>query len=184
MFATSKAVGFIRPGQRVLLRYQAYPYQKFGHYRGSIESVSRSALSPTEVPTQLAGLTSLLGTNEPIYRIVVRIERQSVNAYGVEQALQPGMQLESDVLLEWLNLDQTALTDNGLSALKEMKSLTFLHLGSTQITAAGAPSLFHLKSLKDLKLTRTALAASNSAVAELHTNLPLTAIQTEYVEGE
>lgn len=86
--------------------------------------------------------------------------------------------------LEWLNLDQTALTDNGLPALKTMYALTFLHLGSTQITATGAPSLFHLKSLKDLKLTRTALGASNTAIAELQMNLPNTAIQTEYVEGE
>ena len=100
LFANSKAVGFIRPGQRVLLRYQAFPYQKFGHYPGIVESVSRSALNPTEVPTQLAGLTSLLGSNEPIYRIVVRVASQHVNAYGVQQPLQPGMQLESDVLLE------------------------------------------------------------------------------------
>ncbi len=100
LFASSRAIGFVRPGQQVLLRFQAFPYQKFGHTRGTVESVSRAALSPAEVPTQLAGLTSLLGTNEPIYRIVVRLERQSVSAYGVEQPLQPGMQLESDVLLE------------------------------------------------------------------------------------
>ncbi len=100
LFANSRAVGFIRPGQQVLLRYQAYPYQKFGHANGAIESVSRSALNPSEVPTQLAGMTSLVGSAEPIYRVVVRLERQQVNAYGVAQALQPGMQLESDVLLE------------------------------------------------------------------------------------
>lgn len=100
LFAPSRAIGFVKPGQRVQLRYQAYPYQKFGHQEGTIESVSRSALSPGEVPQQLAGLSSLMGANEPIYRIVVRLRRQSVTAYGVDQSLQPGMQLESDVLLE------------------------------------------------------------------------------------
>lgn len=30
LYAPSKAMGFIRPGDAVLLRYQAYPYQKFG----------------------------------------------------------------------------------------------------------------------------------------------------------
>ena len=100
LFANSRAVGFIRPGQRVLLRYQAYPYQKFGHANGTIESVSRSALNPSEVPTQLAGMTSLVGSDEPIYRVVVRLESQQVKAYRIAQTLQPGMQLESDVLLE------------------------------------------------------------------------------------
>ncbi|MEI7444702.1 MAG: HlyD family efflux transporter periplasmic adaptor subunit [Burkholderiales bacterium] len=109
LFANSRAIGFVRPGQPVLLRMQAFPYQKFGHVRGTVESVSRAALSPTEVPTQLAGLSSLLGSNEPIYRIVVRLERQAVTAYGVPQPLQPGMQLESDVLLERRRLWEWAL---------------------------------------------------------------------------
>ncbi|MFM1987425.1 MAG: hypothetical protein RJA99_382 [Pseudomonadota bacterium] len=109
LFASSKAIGFVRRGQPVLLRLQAFPYQKFGHVRGTVESVSRAALSPAEVPTQLAGLTSLLGTNEPIYRIVVRLERQAVTAYGAQQPLQPGMQLESDVLLERRRLWEWAL---------------------------------------------------------------------------
>jgi hypothetical protein len=65
-----------------------------------------------------------------------------------------------------------------------MTSLTFLHLGSTQITSAGGPALFHLKTLKDLIVTRTALGSDDKAVAELRTNLPDTAIQTEYVDRE
>jgi membrane fusion protein len=100
LFAPSKAVGFILPGQKVLLRYQSFPYQKFGHYHGTVQSVSGSAISPAELPTQMAGLSSLVGTNEPIYRIVVRLDRQSVLAYGQNQPLQPGMQLDSDIMLE------------------------------------------------------------------------------------
>lgn len=33
LFLTSRAVGFVEPGQSVRLRYQAYPYQKFGQER-------------------------------------------------------------------------------------------------------------------------------------------------------
>lgn len=100
LFASSKAVGFVRPGQTVLLRFQAYPYQKFGHHHGTVESVSKSSVSPGELPTQLFGLSSLTGTNEAIYRIAVKLDRQSVTAYGLEQPLQAGMQLESDILLD------------------------------------------------------------------------------------
>jgi membrane fusion protein len=105
LYAPSRAIGFVHPGQRVLLRYQAYPYQRFGHYEGVVAAVSRAALSPTELPAQLAGLTSLTGVAagaaaEPIYRITVSLASQTVTAYGAEVPLQPGMTLEADVALE------------------------------------------------------------------------------------
>ena len=100
LFGPSRAVGFIRPGQRVLLRYEAFPYQKFGHYEGTVANVSSSAMSPAELSQQLAGLSSLYGANAPVYQINVALERQTVTAYGKPVALQPGMQLEADVLQE------------------------------------------------------------------------------------
>ena len=100
LFGPSSAVGFIRAGQRVLLRYQAYPYQKFGQYEGTVASVSRSAISPAELSQQLAGLTSLYGANVPVYRITVTLGSQNVRAYGEAVPLQPGMQLEADIMME------------------------------------------------------------------------------------
>jgi membrane fusion protein len=38
--------------------------------------------------------------NEPMYRVTVTLARQHVMAYGREQPLAAGMQLEADVLLE------------------------------------------------------------------------------------
>jgi membrane fusion protein len=99
LYAPSSAVGFMRPDQPVLLRYQAFPYQKFGHQPGRVVQVSRSPLQASE----LAGL-SLPGAGapggEPLYRITVALDRQSVTAYGQAQALAPGMQLDADVLLD------------------------------------------------------------------------------------
>ncbi len=100
LFSPSRAVGFVQADQRVLLRYQAYPYQKFGHHEGRVANIARSAINPGELPSQLAGLTSLYGATEPVYRIVVSLERQSVTAYGRPMPLQPGMQLEADVIID------------------------------------------------------------------------------------
>jgi membrane fusion protein len=108
LFSPSRSIGFVQTGQRVLLRYQAYPYQKFGHYIGTVQAVSRAALTPADLPRSVAGLTGLAGTNEPVYRIVVKLERQSITAYGKSQPLSAGMLLEADVitdrrrLYEWL----------------------------------------------------------------------------------
>lgn len=97
LFAPSSAVGFVRAHQNVLLRYQAFPYQKFGHQTGEVTEVSRSPLQAAE----LAGLAVPgAGTGEPLYRITVRLDSQTVEAYGQAQPLVPGMQLDADVLLD------------------------------------------------------------------------------------
>jgi membrane fusion protein len=107
LYGPSRAVGFVHPGQRVLLRYQAYPYQKFGHGEGIVASVSRSAVSPGELPPPLAGISG--GPAEPVYRITVALKRQTITAYGEQVQLQPGMQLEADVALETRRLYEWVL---------------------------------------------------------------------------
>jgi membrane fusion protein len=95
LYAPSRAVGFIREGQEVRLRYPAFPYQKFGSQRARVVSVARSALSPSEL-----GFAPPDGSREPVYRVKVALERQAVAAYGREQPLQAGMQVEADILLD------------------------------------------------------------------------------------
>lgn len=103
LWLPSRAIGFVVPGDRVVLRYQAFPYQKFGQQYGEVHRISRSASSATE-------LTSVLGKNvgEASYRVTVTLERQSILAYGKQETLKPGMALEADILLgdrrliEWI----------------------------------------------------------------------------------
>jgi membrane fusion protein len=96
LLAPSRAIGFVRTGDRVLLRYQAYPYQKFGHAHGVVSSISRTALSATE----LTGAATASGNDEPLYKIVVTLQRQTITAYGKEQELQAGMRVDADILHE------------------------------------------------------------------------------------
>jgi len=102
LYAPSRAAGFLRPGQKVRLMYQGFPYQKFGAGTGRILSVSRAALAPADIalPTVTA--------NEPMFRIQVALERETVSAYRDSLPLQPGMLLSAEIiidrrsLLEWL----------------------------------------------------------------------------------
>ncbi len=104
LLVPSHAIGFIEPGDAVLLRYQAFPYQKFGHYEGKVVRISRSALSPSE----MASLGLKGDGSETIYRVLVSLAKQTVTAYGKPEPLKPGMALEADVLgerrslIEWI----------------------------------------------------------------------------------
>jgi membrane fusion protein len=101
LFAPSSAVGFVRPDQKVQLRYQAFPYQKFGHQAGQVLQVSRTPLYAGELAAlPLPEALKSTASAEPLYRITVSIDRQAVQAYGQAQPLAAGMQLEADVLLD------------------------------------------------------------------------------------
>lgn len=100
LFVPSAAVGFIREGQNVLLKYRAFPYQKFGQQKGVVQSVSRSSLNPVELGDRMVGLSSMLPAGEAVYIVTVALERTTVEAYGDIVDLQPGMQLEADIQVE------------------------------------------------------------------------------------
>jgi membrane fusion protein len=102
LFLPSKAVGFIEMGQTVQLRYEAYPYQKFGQYEGKVREISRTALSAEELKLHA-------GSREALYLVKVALKTQQVMAYGKPSALQDGMQLEADVLIDTRKLYEWVL---------------------------------------------------------------------------
>jgi membrane fusion protein len=101
LLVPTRAAGFIRPDQTVALRYQAFPYQRFGHYLGEVREVGRTILQPQEAALPLP-------VQEPVYRITVKLPAQRVQAYGQSLALQSGMVLDADIwvdrrrLIEWV----------------------------------------------------------------------------------
>ena len=93
LYAPSSAVGFVQTGQAVRLRYEAFPYQKFGQQLGHVLQVSRTPLALNELaalslPAQAAGA-------EPLFRITVALDGPMP-----AMALSAGMRMQADVLLE------------------------------------------------------------------------------------
>ncbi|MFZ6781417.1 HlyD family efflux transporter periplasmic adaptor subunit, partial [Undibacterium sp. Ji83W] len=54
LYVPSRTAGFIQPGQEVLIRYAAFPYQKFGLHTATVVDVSRTPFAPAELPAHLA----------------------------------------------------------------------------------------------------------------------------------
>jgi membrane fusion protein len=108
LYAPSRSAGFLRPGMQVLLRYQAYSYQKFGQSRGTVREVSTTAMRPEDL--SLPGATLPPGSAaEPFYRVRVSLDRQTVQAYGVPQPLRAGAVIDASVLLETRRLYEWVL---------------------------------------------------------------------------
>jgi membrane fusion protein len=93
VYAPTRAIGFVRPGQEVRLLYDAFPYQRFGSFGGRIGRVSRVVIDPRQ-------LAAPLQVEEPVYRIEVVPDAQSVAAFGERLALQPGMTLTANLILD------------------------------------------------------------------------------------
>jgi len=102
LYVPSRAAGFIKADQEVRLKYQAFPYQRFGVGEAQIQTVSLTVLSPNEVPIPGVQL------QEPVFRVLARLEREDIDAYGEPIPLRSGMLLSADIvidrrtLLEWL----------------------------------------------------------------------------------
>lgn len=93
LYAPSRAIGFAREGQEVRLMYDAFPYQRFGSFGGRITRISRTILAPNEINAPIP-------TQEPVYRLRVALDKQTVQAFGSEVRLQPGMTLAGNIVLD------------------------------------------------------------------------------------
>lgn len=100
LYVPDRAIGFIEIDDVVLLRYQAYPYQKFGHAKARISSIAKTAVAAQNIPS--IGTVSLQEqvNNEPMYLVQAELSYQNIKTYGKYLPLQVGMTLQADVLQE------------------------------------------------------------------------------------
>lgn len=97
----TRTIGFIRPGAPVKLRYDAFPYQKFGVFDGVVDYVARTTTMPGDKPFPLP-------VTEAVYLARVSGIGQSVPGARARLPLQSGMTLTADIerdrrrVIEWL----------------------------------------------------------------------------------
>jgi len=97
LFVPTRAIGFVRPGQKVKMKYEAFPYQKFGTYTGQIIKVSHTIVTSADASGPIA-------LREPVYRVTASLERTDIDAYGEKIPLQADMLLSADIILEHRSL--------------------------------------------------------------------------------
>jgi membrane fusion protein len=91
LYVPSTAMGFIKAGQHVRISYDAFPYQRFGQYEGTVRSVSQ-----TDVPVQSGNSQD----RRAVFLVRVALSTDRIQAYGTDIALRPGHSLTADIELD------------------------------------------------------------------------------------
>jgi membrane fusion protein len=94
LYAPSRAVGFVRPGDQVRLMFDAFPFQKYGAGTGTVIALSSIPTDPGAIATATG-----LAIQEPVYRIRVRIDR-AAGRDAIGHPLRSGMTLSANLITE------------------------------------------------------------------------------------
>ncbi|MCL6555980.1 MAG: HlyD family type I secretion periplasmic adaptor subunit [Burkholderiales bacterium] len=95
VWVSNEDIGFVRPGQPVKLKFAAYPFQKYGMGKGTVEYVSADAQSEEEARDK-----GLAGGQRPLrYKALVTLEANALEIDGVQYPLSVGMQTTAEILL-------------------------------------------------------------------------------------
>jgi membrane fusion protein len=89
----TRAAGFVHVGEEVRFQYDAFPYQNFGTYTGRIVELSHTVLTKTDAAGPVV-------PEEPVYKAIVALDRDDVDANGRKAALQSGMLLKAEIILD------------------------------------------------------------------------------------
>tara|TARA_B100000780_G_C21120989_1_gene454070 strand:- start:1734 stop:2978 length:1245 start_codon:yes stop_codon:yes gene_type:complete len=89
----TRSAGQIEEGQLSRLRFDAFPYQRFGFIESTIVRIDKALITPNEVQLPVT-------LNEPVYRLRATLQKQTMNAFGKQLELKSGMLFEADIMLE------------------------------------------------------------------------------------
>ena len=110
IYVPSRAIGFVQEGTEIRIRFDAYPYQKYGIFAGTVMRVATTPTRPGEADAPI----SLL---EPAYLLVASLDDQNLVANGQPLQLQAGMTLKADLVQESRKIFQW-IFDPVVSAVK------------------------------------------------------------------
>jgi multidrug efflux pump subunit AcrA (membrane-fusion protein) len=80
----NKDIGFVLAGQRVTVKFDAFPFTRYGTVDGEVVDVSRDANKDDKL-----GL---------IYPVRVRLDSADINVEGKRVAITPGMAVNAEII--------------------------------------------------------------------------------------
>ncbi|WP_163593095.1 HlyD family secretion protein [Klebsiella variicola] len=100
LWLPNNSIPYVKPGDIINIRYDAFPADKFGQFPGKILSISSAPTSRQEM-SEYTNVTD--GTNQQelaLYKTIVKIENKSFEYNGKTLSLSNGLKAQAVVFLE------------------------------------------------------------------------------------
>lgn len=91
LYIPVKKAGFLHKNATALLHYDAYPFERFGSYKGKITEISDNILTDDEEEKPFR-------IGEPYYKATVVLEKQQVLLYGLKHSIRNGMTFSAVII--------------------------------------------------------------------------------------
>lgn len=91
LFIPVRHSGFLQHNNKVMIRYDAYPYAHFGASTASIHEISQSVLTDDEEEKPIR-------IGEPYYKTTALLDKQFISVYGKDKKIQHGMTISAVIV--------------------------------------------------------------------------------------
>ncbi|QDI47673.1 HlyD family secretion protein [Serratia marcescens] len=110
LWVPNDAIPYITAGDKVNVRYDAFPAEKFGQFAGTVSVISKVPASPQEMLTYQGAPKAALTAAVPYYKVIVMPEKQAIAYDGKRLSLENGMTAQSTLFLEKRTIYQWMLS--------------------------------------------------------------------------
>ncbi|MEG7473347.1 HlyD family secretion protein, partial [Serratia marcescens] len=110
LWVPNDAIPYITAGDKVNVRYDAFPAEKFGQFAGTVSVISKAPASPQEMRTYQGAPKAALTAAVPYYKVIVMPEKQAIAYDGKRLSLENGMTAQSTLVLEKWTIYQWLLS--------------------------------------------------------------------------
>ena len=99
MWVPNSAISFVKLNDEVNIRYEAFPFEKFGQFKGKIKVISTLPASLQEL-SLYKNMPLELNQNIPLYKILIEIPDQKIVYNNKTLQFMNGMKAEATLFLE------------------------------------------------------------------------------------
>ncbi|MCJ2189246.1 HlyD family type I secretion periplasmic adaptor subunit [Novosphingobium beihaiensis] len=95
----NRDIGFVREGQKVRVKLEAYPFTDFGVVPGVVESISRDAIDMSQQGGQHTDASGHATQQGLVYAARIRLLQRSIDVGGKKQMIGPGLAVQAEIVI-------------------------------------------------------------------------------------
>jgi len=95
----NRDIGFVREGQPVRVKLEAFPFTDYGLLEGVVETISRDAIEQNQQEPNSVGTTSDQYSQRQglVYAVRIRLKQKTLLIEGREQPIGPGLAVQAEI---------------------------------------------------------------------------------------